>query len=78
MEHRKQPVCSGTFYIYPENATVLAEELRGMVDLAWGSEVMDYGMKLRSGIPTGTTSHSRSRHRVRDTSAGMARTPLPL
>ncbi len=41
----EQPVCSGTFYIYPENVAELAEELRGKVDLAWGPEVMDYGMR---------------------------------
>jgi hypothetical protein len=38
------PVCSGTFYIFPENVAALAEELRGKVELAWGPEVMDYGM----------------------------------
>ncbi len=40
-----QPVCSGTFYIYPESVGRLAEELRGKVDFAWGPEVMDYGMR---------------------------------
>jgi catechol 2,3-dioxygenase-like lactoylglutathione lyase family enzyme len=38
------PVCSGTFYIYPESVASLAEEFRGKVELAWGPEVMDYGM----------------------------------
>ena len=38
------PVCSGTFYIFPESVAALAEELRGKVELAWGPEVMHYGM----------------------------------
>jgi len=38
------PVCSGTFYIFPESVAALAEELRGKVEFAWGPEVMDYGM----------------------------------
>lgn len=38
------PVCSGTFYIFPESVAALAEELSGKVELAWGPEVMDYGM----------------------------------
>jgi hypothetical protein len=28
----------------PESVAALAEELRGKVELAWGPEVMDYGM----------------------------------
>jgi catechol 2,3-dioxygenase-like lactoylglutathione lyase family enzyme len=39
------PVCSGTFYIFPENVAALAEEFRGKVELAWGPEVMDYGVR---------------------------------
>jgi catechol 2,3-dioxygenase-like lactoylglutathione lyase family enzyme len=39
------PVCSGTFYIYPESVSRLSEELRGRVDFAWGPEVMDYDMR---------------------------------
>jgi len=39
------PVCSGTFYLFPESVLDLAEELRGKVDFAWGPEVMDYGMR---------------------------------
>ena len=39
------PVCSGTFYVYPESVDGLAEEYRGKVKFAWGPEVMDYGMK---------------------------------
>jgi catechol 2,3-dioxygenase-like lactoylglutathione lyase family enzyme len=39
------PVCSGTFYIYPESVSALAEEFHGKVDFAWGPEVMDYGMR---------------------------------
>ena len=38
------PVCSGTFYIFPASVAALFEELRGKVELAWGPEVMDYGM----------------------------------
>ena len=39
------PVCSGTFYIYPDDVESLAAELRGNVEFAWGPEVMDYGMR---------------------------------
>lgn len=39
------PVCSGTFYLFPASVMDLAEELRGKVELAWGPEVMDYGMR---------------------------------
>lgn len=38
------PVCSGTMYISTSNVNALAEEFRGTVDLAWGREVMPYGM----------------------------------
>lgn len=44
-----EPVCSGTFYVFPESVLRLAEELRGKVSFAWGPEVMDYGM-LELGI----------------------------
>jgi len=40
-----EPICSGTFYIYPESVSALADELRGTVEFAWGPEVMDYGMR---------------------------------
>jgi cytochrome c556/catechol 2,3-dioxygenase-like lactoylglutathione lyase family enzyme len=36
------PVCSGTFYMFPESVAELAEELRGKVEFAWGP---DYGMR---------------------------------
>jgi hypothetical protein len=39
------PVCSGTFYIYPESVSALAEELWCRVEFAWGPEVMGYGMR---------------------------------
>jgi hypothetical protein len=39
------PVCSGTFYMFPANVMDLAEEFRSQVKLAWGPEVMDYGMR---------------------------------
>lgn len=38
------PVCSGTFYMFPESVEGLARELDGKVELAWGPEVMEYGM----------------------------------
>jgi catechol 2,3-dioxygenase-like lactoylglutathione lyase family enzyme len=38
------PVCSGTFYVFPESVSALADELRGKIEFAWGPEVMDYGM----------------------------------
>jgi hypothetical protein len=41
----REPICSGTFYVFPDNVTALAEEFRGKVDFAWGPEVMDYGMR---------------------------------
>lgn len=39
------PVCSGTFYLYPESVGAMAEELRGKIEFAWGPEVMEYGMR---------------------------------
>jgi catechol 2,3-dioxygenase-like lactoylglutathione lyase family enzyme len=39
------PVCSGTFYVFPESVDALAEEYRGKVEFAWGPEVMGYGMR---------------------------------
>ena len=39
------PICSGTFYFYPEDVRALAEEFCGQVDFAWGPEVMEYGMR---------------------------------
>ncbi len=40
-----KPVCSGTFYFYPECVVALAEELHGHMPFAWGPEVMGYGMR---------------------------------
>jgi len=40
-----EPICSGTFYIYPASVSALADELRGKVEFAWGPEVMPYGMR---------------------------------
>ena len=37
------PVCSGTFYLFPESVDAIADELRGKVELAWGPEEMPYG-----------------------------------
>ncbi len=39
-----RPVCSGTFYLFPQSVSALAQEFEGKVDFAWGPEVMDYGM----------------------------------
>jgi catechol 2,3-dioxygenase-like lactoylglutathione lyase family enzyme len=41
----KTPVCSGTFYVFPDSVARLAEEFRGRVELAWGPEVMEYGLR---------------------------------
>ena len=41
----REPICSGTFYIFPESVMKLADELRGRVEFAWGPEVMEYGMR---------------------------------
>ena len=41
----REPVCSGTFYFFPQNVDALVEELRGKVEFAWGPEIMDYGMR---------------------------------
>ncbi len=40
-----KPVCSGTFYFYPDSVDVLADEFRGKVRFEWGPETMDYGMR---------------------------------
>jgi len=40
-----EPICSGTFYIFPESVMTLASELQGKVPFAWGPEVMGYGMR---------------------------------
>lgn len=39
------PVCSGTFYLFPDSVAALVEEFRGKVQFSWGPEVMDYGMR---------------------------------
>lgn len=39
------PMCSGTFYFFPDSVAALAEEFRGNVNFAWGPEVMAYGMR---------------------------------
>lgn len=38
------PVCSGTFYLFPESVAALASELQDRVAFAWGPEMMEYGM----------------------------------
>jgi len=37
------PVFSGTFYFRPQSVAALADEFRGVVEFAWGPDVMDYG-----------------------------------
>lgn len=44
-----EPVCSGTFYFYPDSVSALAGEFQGKLSLAWGPEVMEYGM-LEFGV----------------------------
>lgn len=39
------PICSGTFYFFPEDVEALAQAWRGKVEFAWGPEVMAYGMR---------------------------------
>ena len=41
----KEPVCSGTLYLFPTDVRAMADELRAKVDFAWGPEVMDYGLR---------------------------------
>ncbi len=40
-----EPALSGSFYVYPADVRLLAEEWRGQVPFAWGPEVMSYGMR---------------------------------
>jgi hypothetical protein len=37
-------ICTIDSYIFPDNVSALAEELRNKLDFAWGPEVMEYGM----------------------------------
>ena len=39
------PICSGTFYLFPDDVDALAEQLAGKVEFAWGPETMDYGLR---------------------------------
>lgn len=39
-----QPVCSGTFYLFPKCVDALAAEFCSKVTFAWGPELMDYGL----------------------------------
>lgn len=41
----REPICTGTFYFYPEDVRALAAEFCENVNFAWGPEVMDYGMR---------------------------------
>lgn len=41
----ESPTFSGTLYFHPDNVLALADEYRREVELAWGPEVMDYGMR---------------------------------
>ncbi len=38
------PICSGVFYIFPQDVKALAEKLQDKTEFLWGPEVMDYGM----------------------------------
>lgn len=40
-----EPICSGTFYVHPDDVRALADEWREHVPFAWGPGVMDYGMR---------------------------------
>ena len=41
----KEPIMSGTLYLYPSDVRELAKEWENRVKFAWGPEVMDYGMR---------------------------------
>lgn len=41
----REPILSGTLYIFPESVSDLAAELAGRVAFEWGPEVMEYGMR---------------------------------
>lgn len=40
-----EPVMSGTLYFHPDDVSALAAEWEGLVEFAWGPEVMEYGMR---------------------------------
>ena len=40
----REPVMSGTIYVFPESVDDLAREWRGKVAFAWGPELMPYGL----------------------------------
>jgi catechol 2,3-dioxygenase-like lactoylglutathione lyase family enzyme len=40
-----RPALTGAFYIFPENVTRLADELRGKIAFAWGPEETDFGTR---------------------------------
>lgn len=40
-----RPALSGTIYIACDNVDALAEGLRGVLELEWGPETMDYGQR---------------------------------
>ena len=45
-----EPVLSGTLYLFPDSVSALADEFADAgLELAWGPEVMEYGM-LEFGI----------------------------
>lgn len=39
------PVCSGSFYIFPEDVNAMAERLRDKVPFLWGPEVSELGVR---------------------------------
>ena len=40
----KSPICSGTFYLYPDSVAELANVLKDKMEFEWGPEKMEYGM----------------------------------
>lgn len=41
----EEPVLTGTLYFYPESIDAVAEQVAGRAEVAWGPEVMPYGMR---------------------------------
>lgn len=42
---QQAPVCSGTFYLYPDSVAEVADALKGKIPFEWGPEVMGYGIR---------------------------------
>lgn len=39
------PVLTGTLYFFPESVDAIAEQVAGQAEVAWGPELMPYGMR---------------------------------